>query len=800
MAEAMREIVQLSAVTPGDWELSPPLNNLPMPLSSFVGRHTDLVKLQELFRTYRFVTITGTGGAGKSRLALEVALARSDDFVDGCWLVELASISDPALVPRAIAAAVGVPEHREHSFTDSLAVRLAASAALIVLDNCEHVIESVATAVTQLLERCGRLRILATSRELIEIPGEGVLRVEGLALPSAAGDRDPAVVARAESVSLFFERARAVRPDLATTPATALAAARICRHLDGLPLAIELAASRAASLDVEAIAAQMDDRFGLLTRGNRAGIRHHRTLTDALDWSYRLLRPAERQLFDRLAIFAGSFGIEEIDEVCCGRPDGDCAGRLANLVAKSLVAFDPNAGPVPYRLLETLRTYGREHLRESGELGGLRRVHASYCRDLAERAGAALRTPADKMWANRLEAQHPDLRAALSFSIESGDAETAVRLAGALAHFWQIHDHFQEGLRWLATALAMPGEVDDRFTAWAQVGVGDLAMIHGDPAVAATALDRAIEVFRGLGDDRGLARALQYRGLTAAFGDDLTLAERLIRESLTRISASDETGGLAYGWGLVMLAGVELGKEQYRAAGRDAEAGERIMRAVGDREALGWAALIRAAAAWRTDRVDEATAEARACLVSFLEVGGLYGVGVGLLVASVIAASGSEISRAAELLGAAEALASTMGTRTVPFGTRWLAQPLGKATDALGPDAFAEYRRIGADRVRSDAFGFIAEVLDDLDVPGPRAAEKQLLTRREREVAALVARGRTNRQIARALGIAERTAEVHVHNIVNKLGASGRAEVAAWFATDHALRIRGGSRFAQPGS
>ncbi|GAA4471822.1 LuxR family transcriptional regulator [Rhodococcus olei] len=787
----MRDVVQLPTATPGDWELAPPLNNLPMPLSSFVGRHADLASLQELFETYRFVTITGTGGAGKSRLALEVALARSDEFVDGCWLVELASVTDPTLVPRLIAAAVGVPEHRRSSFTNSLAVRLEASAALIVLDNCEHLVESVANVVTELLTRCGRLRILATSRELVGIPGEGVLRLAGLDLPSATADQDPADVARAESVALFFERARAVQPNLSMTSATALGAARICRHLDGLPLAIELAASRAASLGVEEIAAHMDDQFGLLTSGNRAAMRHHRTLEAAMDWSYRLLRPAEQHLFDRLAIFAGSFGIEEVDGVCGAQPDGDCAGLLGGLVAKSLVSFDPNAGPAPYSLLETVKSYGRAHLRESGDLGELQRVHASYFRALAERAGAAFRTSAEKAWANRLEALHPDLRAALSFGIESGDADTAVRLAGALPHFWQLHGHFREGLRWLSTTLAMSGEVDDRFTAWAHAGVGDLAMLHGDPAIAAAALDHSVAIFRRLGDDRGLARALQYRGVTAAFGDDLALAEKLIRESLARISVTGETGGLAHGWGLVLLAGVELGKEEYLAAGRDVAGGERVLQVIGDREALGWAALIRAVAAWRTDRVDEATTNARACLVAFLDAGGLYGASVGLLVASAIALSRSELTRMAELLGAAQALAGAMGTATIPFGTRWLAQPLGKAIVSLGPAVFEEHSRIGADRVRSDVAGFIAEVLDDLDVSSPHGAgKKQLLTRREREVAALVARGRTNRQIARALGIAEKTAEVHLHNIAGKLGASGRAEVAAWFATDKALRIR----------
>ncbi|MFE4455873.1 ATP-binding protein [Nocardia tengchongensis] len=774
-------------MTPSDWELSPPLNNLPTPLSSFVGRHADLAKIQQLFQTYRFVTITGPGGAGKSRLALEVALARSDDFVDGCWLVELASITDPALVPQAIAGAVGVPEHRERSRTDSLAVRLEASAALIVLDNCEHVVESVANVVTALLERCGRLRILATSRELVEIPGEGVLRVGGLALPSATSDPDLAVVTGAESVALFFERARAVQPNLTITAATAVGAARICRYLDGLPLAIELAASRAASLDVEQIAAHMDDQFGLLTSGNRAAIRHHRTLVATMDWSYRLLSPAERRLFDRLAIFAGSFGIEEVDGVGCALSDGDRAGLLGGLVAKSLVSFDPAAGPAPYRLLETVKSYGRAHLRESGDLAELRNVHASYFRDLAERAAAAFRTYAEHAWANRLESQHPDLRAALSYSIESGDADTAVRLAGALPHFWQLHGHFREGLRWLATALAMSGEVDRWFTAWAHVGVGDLAMIHGDRAAAAAALDVSAAIFRGLGDDRGLARALQYRGLTAAFDDDLAPAGSLIHESLALITAAGETGGPAHGWGLIMLAGVELGKEDFVAAARDAEAADRILRVIGDREALGWAALIRAVAAWRTDRIDEATTDARACLVAFLDAGGLYGASIGLMVASAVALSGSRLTRMAELLGAAEALAATIGAMPVPFGMRWLTEAFGDAVATLDPAAFEENRRIGADRVRSDTAGYLAEVLDDLDVSIPCQAGKPLLTRREREVAALVARGRTNRQIARALGISERTAEVHVHNIAGKLGASGRAEVAVWFATEHAL-------------
>lgn len=767
-----------------------PGSNLPAALSSFVGRAGDLADIRAALQAYRMVTLTGAGGVGKSRLALEFARQRCGDFADGCWLVELASVADPDLIDSVIASVLGVPEHPERPIIESVAARLDSAAALILLDNCEHLIGTVAATASVLLSRCDGLHIIATSRERIGVPGELVQIVQGLSAPIP--ENDPASVGCTESVQLFIERARALRPKITITSVNARSIARICARLDGLPLAIELAASRAGSMTVDDIAARMDDRFALLTRGSRVALPHHHALLAAVDWSFALLGPAERRLFDSLSVFSGNFGVDDVHAVCGPHVEADTDSLLAGLVDKSLVVFDAGAGSAAYHLLETLRSYGQAHVRDCGLLDRLERTHAAHYCAFAETAARFFRGPHEAPWLLRLEDSHANLRAALTSSVARGDTETAYRIAGALPHFWDLHGHFREGRQGLSTVLAMPGDVGPELTARVLFGAGVLAMLQSDVVPARAAFDRGAEICRQRGRDVDLARMLQYRGLTDIFADELDAAEASIRESLALARSAHAAGSphsdLALGWALVLLAGVELGREDHAAAARDAEAAEEFMRALGDREGIGFTSVIRAATAWRTDRLPEATVFARNLLVAYQDLGGLNGLSLGLLVAGLIASSGSQLARMAELLGAAEELFSAMGTNVVPFGQRWVTESVGKATVALGVGAFETYRRSGAERARSDLGGLVTEVLDDLDRAASTATGvTPILTRRERQVAALVTLGRTNRQIARALGIAEKTAEVHVHHIAKKLGAASRAEVAAWFATDRAV-------------
>ncbi|MFE3028854.1 ATP-binding protein [Nocardia tengchongensis] len=786
------ELGEGSSTPSRGWLPSPPLNNLPHPVTSFVGRGSELVELRVLLQRHRMVTLVGPGGAGKSRLGLEFAREYSDEFVDGCWLVELASVPDPDLVPHTIASVIGVPEHPDRPTEDVLAARLSAAPALIVLDNCEHLVGAVAAIASVLLGRCAGLRIIATSRERIAIAGEAIQHVRGLSIPDESADA-AGVVAGADSTQLFLERARAVHPQLAATNDNAVDIARICRRLDGLPLAIELAATRTSSLSVDEIAARIDDQFALLTQGNRAALPHHRTLIAAVDWSYNLLSPAERQVFDSLAVFTGSFRIDDVRAVC----GVDAVGRLAALVDKSLVVFDTNTEPNSYRLLETLRTYALAHVRRNADLERLNHAHAQHFCAVAEAAATTFRGRGDTQWLVRLEQSHPNLRAALAWSVARGDAATATRIAAALPHFWGVRGHFREGRRWLVTVLAMPGEVDAAATAGAWLGVGELATFQNDVASAREALDRAAVIFRRLGSSARLARTIQYRGLTALFADDVDEAEVQIREALVvakpAIDAGRPSGLLAQGWSLMLLAGVELGRRQYRAADRDAEAAERILRAVGDSEGMSWTSLIRAQSVWRSDRFTDARTHAHRSLAAFRELGALFGLSTALFTAGVIAFGRSQPSRLAELVGACDALWNAMGTTALPFMAEWASESVSGALDELGHRKFDLCRGEGAERIQADRDGYVREILDELEAPAG-SSPKPLLTRRERQVAALLPQGRTNRQIARALGISERTVEVHVHHIMGKLGASSRAEVAAWCIAERAPTAAPGSR------
>ncbi|WP_122187176.1 ATP-binding protein [Nocardia stercoris] len=752
---------------------------LPQPVTTCIGREPDLAELRATLRTHRIVTLTGAGGAGKSRLGLELARECGAEFAGACWLVELAAVTDPDLIPRAIAAAVGVPEHFERPAADGLAARLGPANALVLLDNCEHLIAATAAVTAELLARCGGLRIVATSRERLGITGEAVHHVRGLSVPDSD---DPAVVARADSARLFLARASALQPRLRLTAANARSIGQICRRLDGLPLAIELAAARAGSLGVEQVAARLDDQFALLTQGSRVGLPHHRTLAAAVDWSYHLLTPAERELFENLAVFAGSFAIDDIRAVCAGETDD----LLAGLIDKSLVVFDPDNPPNCYRLLETLRGYGQARLRERPDGDRISAAHAAHFRRVAESARAAFHGPAELVWLTRLEATHPNIRAALTWSVEHGDVVTATAIAGAIPHFWGTHGHYREGRQWLARVAAMPGTAGPFLTARALLATGILAIIQTDVPPARDALDRAAAMFGELSDHPLRAHALRYRGLTAMMAGDLTGAADHIRESLhcarAAIAAGQPGGRLAEGWAYLLQVVAALGRQDFPAARAAAEAAEPVLLECGDREGIGWVSLGLAVTAWHGDRLAEGAAHARTCLEVFADLHGMAGLANGLAVAAYLALSGSRAPRSAELLGASEAVREDTGISLLPFGAWWALEPRAKAATVLGAGAFDAHRRTGADAARTDLRGFVGKAIGELAGETAESTPEQTLTPRENQVAELVALGRTNRQIARALGISEKTAEVHVRHIMGKLDARARAEVAAWYA------------------
>ena len=428
-------------------------HNLPVQLTSFIGREDELAEINNLLCKAPLITLTGSGGAGKSRLAQEIGSANVSVYPDGVWLVGLAPLSDPRLIVEEVSSVLGVGEEALYDYLED-------KSTLLILDNCEHMVDACAEFAGTLLQRAPEARILATSREALGISGEIVHRVPSLSVPDSP-DPSTEALTKCEAVRLFVERAATVRPGFALTEQNTAAIAQITRSLDGIPLAIELAAARANVLSAEQIANRLDDCFRLLTRRRRTDLPRHQTLRGAVQWSYDLLSEAECLLFNRLSVFRGGFTLEAAEEVCSG--DGlesyEVLDLLSQLVDKSLVVVGEGPkGEARYRLLEVLRLYGAERLAETGRTEDVRSRHASYFLTMAERAGPELTTSNQVMWLDRLESDYDNFRAAMTWALESDHGETALRVASALFWFWIFHRHVNEGQDWVERAVLHGGD------------------------------------------------------------------------------------------------------------------------------------------------------------------------------------------------------------------------------------------------------------------------------------------------------------------------------------------------------
>jgi predicted ATPase len=465
--------------------------------------------------------------------------------------VELAALTDPGLVPRAIADAVAVREQPGRSLADTLVASLGERQLLLMLDNCEHLIEACAELGDAFLRRCPELRILATSREPLRTAGETTWRVPPLSLPGPLDGQPVDETLRSEAGRLFVERAQAALPEFVLTERRARAIADICRRLDGIPLALELAAARVRALDVEQIALRLDDRFRLLAGASRTAPLRQQTLRATLDWSYELLSGSERRLFERLAVFAGGWTLEAAEEVCSGQvvEPGDVLDLLVQLVDKSLVVADATAdGPVRYRMLETLRRYGHECLAASGDDKTGARRHAEYCLALVELAEPELTGTEQGVWSARLEEEHDNLRSALQWSLHAGELELGLRLGGAARRFWWVHGHLNEGRHWLEGLLGAtrgPGTASAASRAKALAGAGRLATDQGDHGRAAALLEESLTLFRELGDRRGSAQSLTGLGVMATYRGEYGRAAALLEECVALYRELGDTRGVA---------------------------------------------------------------------------------------------------------------------------------------------------------------------------------------------------------------------------------------------------------------
>jgi len=507
------------------------VHNLPVSLSSFIGREREIAEVEELLIVGRLVTLTGAGGCGKTRLAIEVAARKLEPFSDGVWFVDLAPLSDPQLVGQTVIHALGAREEPGRPVFDTLEGFVAHRELLIVVDNCEHLIHACAVLVEHLLRAGPSVRILATSRETLGLPGERIWRVPSLSFPDQGASPD--VVMGSESARLFLERAQAVRADLVVNEEDAATLAEIVSRLDGIPLALELAAARADMLSLAQIATRLDDRFGLLRRGPRTAQPRQQTLAGAMDWSYDLLSDLERALFCRLSIFAGGFSLEAAEGVTTGpRLDpGDVMDLVANLAAKSLVVVTGQSDGQRYRLLETIRAYAADKLSGTGEQAELRGRHLAWFLDLAELAEPQLAGPGRGRLMRSLEADQENFRRALDHSVEIGAVDRGVRLAAALAPFWTSHGNWKEACRYFEELLQLTSD-DVPQLGKALVAAGNMFLLRGNHDRSEALLEGAHTWARDTGDAGILAQSLSGLGYIAFRRSRQDEAEALWTEAL----------------------------------------------------------------------------------------------------------------------------------------------------------------------------------------------------------------------------------------------------------------------------
>jgi predicted ATPase/DNA-binding CsgD family transcriptional regulator len=743
--------------------------NVPAPLTSFVGRRRDVAELRRRLRSARLLTVTGAGGVGKTRLALEVAASSHRAFPDGVWLVDLAAVPESRGVVGATAATFGVADLDARPLAEKLAAHLADRTALLVLDNCEHVPDACAELARTLLSAAPRLRVLATSRVSLGLTGEQLYTL--------------APLESADAADLLADRAAALDPRFGVDETNRATVARLCAGLDGLPLAIELAAVGLRTLSVDQLIARLEDRFALLTAGRTAARPQQRTLRALVDWSHELCDPAERMLWRRLSVFAGSFTLEAAEQVCSG--DGLATGRildlLARLVAQSVVTPVDEAGERRYTLLETIRAYGRERLSESGEEQRVLRRHRAVHLRLAEEIADRWYGPGQEEALARLRTEHADFATALRGGLagEPEDTRAALATAAALRTLWCFGGQLGEGRYWLERLLAAaPEPTAARATAlWVAAWA---AMLQGDHATAEKSLSEADEL--GAARDDPLVRAYVegLRGSLAVFQGKPEAGAARFETAIASLRSLAKLPETLF-W-LFQLAVV-------RALTRDPSAQEvgrqalALAEELGERLCRSYALLALAVDAWAREQTD--AGRDFACRGLRLQRGFNEPIATAMLmdVLAWLTTAGGDHERAARLLGTADTLWRRSGTEPSSFAPELLGVHAKSAEEVLRTLGQAAYERAHAEGRRHDTLSSAIDfALADEPGPSRRAAPPGgPLTRREEQVAALVAQGLSNRQIASTLARSPRTVDGHVENILAKLGFASRAQIASWW-------------------
>jgi predicted ATPase/DNA-binding CsgD family transcriptional regulator len=753
---------------------------LPVETTGFIGREAELARLSALLEQARLITVTGPGGVGKSRLALRAAAAAAPGFADGVCLVELSALREPGLLVHTVAGALGLPEQSHGSHLDAVLADLSDRHLLLILDTCEHLIDACAMFAEAVVARAPRVTLLATSREPLDVSGENACPVAPLPVPSQP-EEDAIAGSAAE---LFLQRASAAVPGFTATFDDLPDVIRLCRRLDGIPLAIELAAVRLRALPLEELAGRLDQRLALLTSGQRGG--RHRTLRDAISWSHDLCTPAEQAMWERLSVFAGPFTMSAAEEVCADGPDADeVMPTVIRLVDKSVIvrieAADGRGGtPTQYRMLDTIREFGAERLDESGDAGGARRrfvarylAMASYFRDHFLDDDQLARMA-------ELRREHANVRAALEYAFgdeeDEEDAQQAdgIDLAIALSVYWRARGLAREGSYWLGRAAERAREGSAE-RGHAVLERGHLLAMQGDAAGALATAAQAIALAARLGDKALAARGYLLKTAALSGKGRLAAAAESGEEARRRLTALDDQLGLA---SLdIQLTYLALLNDDIEAALGHVEHGLRQLSGSRERWLHANLYMLASLSLYLAGRDIESTWTAVRALQVKHEIGDLLGVAASLELLGWLAARAGSHQRAAWLLGGADPLWERAGGRLAASASfeRLHAEAVARCGAALGGKLFAELFARG---VRHPDEAMIAFALNDVGDPAAGGDTKirlpSQLTAREREIASLVAAGLSNRQIAEMLYISRRTVDAHLEHIFGKLGITSR--------------------------
>lgn len=763
--------------------------SVPVPLTSFIGRTTEVALARSLLQRTRLLTLTGPGGTGKTRLAITIAQSVIAAFPDGVVFISLASLTDAGLVASTIAAALGVPDRADRAAEEGVIASLTLQQTLLVLDNFEQVI-AAAPVVAAILSGCPGVRILVTSRMPLRLTGEQILPVPPLALPNDV-PTEPDAVLDQDAVMLFTQRAQAIQPSFAMTPGNVSAVIEICQRLDGLPLAIELAAARSALLTPAALVEHLTSRLALLTGGARDLPVRQQTLRATIGWSYDLLSPPEQQLFRSLSVFMGGWTLEAATAVCGSEHvlDGH-ALLLDHSLIRRVVQSD---GTARFTMLETIREYGLERLEAHGEVEVLRERHAEYALLLAETAAPHLEGPDPRPWLDRLTADHDNLRAALDWLLAHQDAQRGLRLVGALCEFWHVRGLYAEGLSRTDAFLALPNAVartPER--AHALFAAAVLALWQHNEAVAIARGEEALSIWEDLGD-RSFAPAIYnalgmatgvYRGVTSTDDerDGIDRSRAYLERGLSHARHVDDPKTLGF---ILNNLGINAqNRDDLESAKTYFTEALAVSQALGHKNLTALVTHGLGRLAYLHGDYPRAATHYRESLLLFHELDEAWGIALSLGKAAIMAHLRHDAERAARLFGAAEALHERIGSPMSVTQRRDHKPVVTEVRAALGDDAFHASWTAGRVLSVEEAVTLALDTTATLAVKASDATAQ--LTARELDVLRLVATGLTDADVAERLFLSRRTVSSHLTSIYTKLGVSSRS-AATRYAVDHHL-------------